>query len=99
MKLIQRLKKDLGREDLYFVIGRINDYARSQPDNEHWKKVRMTQVKLGITEGNGWIDTDDLNGGNEKNPDGGIHFPKEGARSLGQRFAKKAIELIHCSKN
>ena len=24
---------------------------------------------------------------------------KEGARSLGQRFAKKAIELIHCSKN
>ena len=99
MKLIQRLKKDLEREDLYFVLGRINDYARSRPDNEHWKQVRATQVKLGKTKGNAWIDTDDLNGGDANKPDGDIHFPREGAAQLGQRFAEKAIELIHCSKN
>ena len=93
-KLIQQLKKDLDREDLYFVIGRINDYARSRPDNEHWKKVREVQVKLGRSEGNGWIDTDDLNGGDVNKPDGDIHFPKEGASRLGQLFAEKAIHLI-----
>ena len=60
----------------------------------HWKRVRETQVKLGKTPGNAWIDTDDLNGGDADNPDGDIHFPSEGAGSLGQRFAKKAIELI-----
>ena len=36
VKLVDQLEKDLGRDDLYFVIGRINDYARSRPDNGHW---------------------------------------------------------------
>ena len=94
LKLVGQLRKDLNRVDLYYVIGRINDYAKSRPDNVHWKRVRETQVKLGKTPGNAWIDTDDLNGGDADNPDGDIHFPSEGAVSLGQRFAKKAIELI-----
>ena len=94
LKLVGQLRKDLKREDLYCVIGRINDYARSRPDNVHWKRVRETQVKLGKTPGNAWIDTDDLNGGDANNPDGDIHFSKDGAAKLGQRFAKKAIELI-----
>ena len=94
LKLIARLEKDLDRDDLYFVIGRINDYARSRPDNEHWHRVRAAQVKLGKTRGNGWIDTDDLNGGDENQPDGDIHFPREGAVVVGQRMADKAIELI-----
>ncbi|MBT6348011.1 MAG: acetyl xylan esterase [Proteobacteria bacterium] len=93
-KLIKHLKKDLGRDDLYFVIGRINDYARSRPDNGHWQHVRNSQVKLGKTKGNAWIDTDDLNGGDANQPHGGIHFPREGAVILGQRFADKAIEVI-----
>ena len=94
LKLVGQLRKDLEREDLYYVIGRINDYARSRPDNVHWKRVRETQVKLGKTPGNAWIDTDDLNGGDANNPDGDIHFPKDGAAKLGQRFAKKAVKLI-----
>ena len=93
-KLIEQIEKDLDRDDLYFVIGRINDYARSRPDNAHWHSVRQTQVKLGNTKGNAWIDTDDLNGGGAGQPDGDIHFPKEGAVTLGQRFADKAIQLI-----
>lgn len=93
-KLIKRLEKDLGRDDMYFVIGRINDYARSRPDNDHWHRVRDAQVRLGNTSGNAWVDTDDLNGGDANQPDGDIHFPREGAAILGQRFADKAIELI-----
>ncbi len=95
VKLTEQLKKDLKIDDMYFVIGRINDYARSRPNNEHWHHVRETQVKLGRTKGNAWIDTDDLNGGNAKQPNGDIHFPKEGSVKLGQRFAAKAIELIN----
>ena len=94
VKLVRHLKKDLGRDDLYFVIGRINDYARNRPDNEHWRRVRDTQVKLGQTRGTAWLDTDDLNGGDAKQPDGGIHFPREGAVILGQRFADQALKLI-----
>ena len=94
IKLVTQLKKDMANDKMYFVIGRINDYARSRPDNEHWQHVRETQVKLGKTPGNAWIDTDDLNGGDKSKPDGDIHFSKEGAIILGQRFADKAIQLI-----
>ena len=98
LKLVGQLRKDLKRVDLYYVIGRINDYAKSRPDNMHWKRVRETQIKLGKTPGNAWIDTDDLNGGNADNPDGDIHFPREGALRLGRRFADKAIEMINSKK-
>jgi hypothetical protein len=94
LKLVKQLKKDMACDNMYFVIARINDYARSRPDNDHWHRVRKTQVKLGNTPGNTWIDTDDLNGGDANQPDGDIHFPREGAVTLGQRFADKAIELI-----
>jgi len=94
LKLVTRLKKDLQRDDLYFVIARINDYARSRQPNQHWVNVRNTQVKLGETKGNAWINTDDLNGGDEKQPDGDIHFPKHGSVIVGQRLADKAAELI-----
>ena len=98
LKLVGQLRKDLKRVDLYYVIGRINDYAKSRPDNVHGKRVRETQIKLGKTPGNAWIDTDDLNGGNADNPDGDIHFPREGALRLGRRFADKAIEMINSKK-
>jgi len=98
VKLTDQLKNDLKRNDLYYVIGRINDYARDKPDNEHWRHVREAQVRLGKVAGNAWINTDDLNGGDAQQPQGDIHFPKEGAEMLGQRFADKAIELIEKRK-
>lgn len=94
IKLTEQLESDLERDDLYYVIGRINDYAQSKPDNEHWRRVRECQVRLGKSKGNAWVDTDDLNGGDADQPHGGIHFPREGAQILGQRFADKAMELI-----
>jgi hypothetical protein len=98
LKLVKQLKKDLVADSMYFVIGRINDYAKGRPDNGHWKRVRETQVKLGRSAGNAWISTDDLNGGDAAQPNGDIHFPREGAVRLGLRFADKAIELINLKK-
>lgn len=36
-----------------------------------------------------WVDTDDLNGSQN-----GLHYGKEGWKTLGERFAQKATELI-----
>lgn len=93
-KLVKNLKKDLGREDLYFVVGRISDYGNDGRQDEHWRRVRKAQVRLGQTRGNAWVDTDDLNGGDAERPNGDLHYPKQGAVTLGRRFADKAIEQI-----
>ncbi len=87
LRLLRRLKTDLNRKDIRFVIGRINDSFVSDP---HWKAMREAQVKLAEDADHGvWIDTDDLS-----EPEDGVHFPRENYPSLGKRFAEKAIELI-----
>ncbi|MFN3165486.1 MAG: sialate O-acetylesterase [Phycisphaeraceae bacterium] len=93
-KLAEKLKKDLGRDDLYFVIARISDYGNDGPQGEHWRRVRHAQAALGQTAGNAWVDTDDLNGGGADQPNGGLHYPREGAAALGQRLAERAIDII-----
>lgn len=86
-RLLGRLKKDLNRDDIRFVMGRIND---AHMDNPHWTAMREAQVKLAESNDDGvWIDTDDLA---EREND--VHFPKENYPVLGERFAMKAIELI-----
>ena len=86
-RLLGRLKADLGRKDIAFVIGRINDSRMSDPN---WTAMRKVQVKLAEnTEHGEWIDTDDLS-----EPEHGVHFPKESYPVLGSRFAQKAITLI-----
>jgi hypothetical protein len=87
LRLLGRLKTDLGRKDVAFVIGRINDSYVSDPN---WKAMRDVQVKLAEDTDHGeWIDTDDLS-----EPEHGVHFPKENYEKLGRRFAQKAITLI-----
>jgi hypothetical protein len=87
LRLLGRMKKDLDRKDVGFVIGRINDSRMSEPN---WKAMREVQVKLAEdTDHGAWIDTDDLS-----EPEHGVHFPKENYQTLGQRFAEKAITLI-----
>ena len=87
LRLLGRIKKDLVRKDVAFVIGRINNARMSEPN---WKAMRDVQVKLAQDAEDGeWIDTDDLS-----EPENGVHFPKENYQKLGQRFAEKAIELI-----
>ena len=87
LRLLRRIKEDLERKDLGFVIGRINDSRINDPN---WRHVREVQVKLAKDSPNGeWIDTDDLS-----DSESGVHFPKENYSKLGQRFAEKAIDLI-----
>ena len=87
LRVLGRMKADLNRKDMGFVIGRIND---SYPREPFWMAMRKVQVKLADDADQGaWIDTDDLS-----EPKDGVHFPGESYSILGQRFAKKAIELI-----
>lgn len=87
LRLLGRIKKDLERKDIAFVVGRINDSRMSDPN---WTDMRKVQVELAEnTEHGEWIDTDDLS-----DPEHGVHFPKENYEKLGQRFAQKAITLI-----
>lgn len=85
--LIAKLGKDLGRDDLNVVIGRLNDHGM---DNPEWQVVRKAQVAVAEAHPQGaWVDTDDLNGKKDT-----IHCTKAGYAKLGQRFAEKAIGLV-----
>ena len=87
LRLLERIKNDLERKDVGFVIGRINDSRMGDPN---WRRVREVQVKLAKDSPNGeWIDTDDLS-----DPENGVHFPKENYQKLGERFGQKAFDLI-----
>jgi hypothetical protein len=96
--VLDQLKKDLGIQEINFVLGRINDYwlpGRRIVDGD---KMRALQVKMAESSPRGaWINTDDLNTG--VNPwgtyefDGG-HFPNPGYRVMGKRFARQACKLV-----
>ena len=95
--VIDQLKADLKRDDIRFVLGRINDHHNPKEGNGR-AVVREAQVKLGTENANGtWVDTDDLNTG--INPwcgyeNNGEHFPNPGYRVLGQRLARAACKQI-----
>lgn len=90
--LHQQLKADLGLENMYFVIGRISDFGLRGESKEGWQLMREVQVHIAESDKLGaWIDTDDLNGGDEKNPQGELHYPSEECPKLGERFGKKAL--------
>jgi hypothetical protein len=93
LRLLGRMKADLGRKDIGFVIGRISDAGLKGELAEQWERVRAAQVKLAEDAADGdWIDTDDLNGPNDD-----VHYPGDKYPDLGARFAAKAIELIEKS--
>jgi Carbohydrate esterase, sialic acid-specific acetylesterase len=88
--IIKQLQADLNREDIYFVIGRISDMDMENKAAPHWTMVRDAQVKLAEGSPRGaWVDTDDLSMMKDN-----LHYTKDGYKTLGQRFADKAIALI-----
>ncbi len=92
--LIDQLKKDLGRKDVNFVIGRLSDFDNDNARYPHWTMVREAQMKVAQADPCGeWVDTDDLNGKNDA-----LHYDKPGYKELGKRFAEKSIELVKRSK-
>ena len=95
--LYNQLKTDLNLEKLYFVMGRISHYGLMKTTKNYtleraaqWKDVRRAQVKVAEAHSHGaWIDTDDLI--DQTN----LHYLGNKQSILGERFAAKAIELIH----
>lgn len=96
--LIDQLAKDLGRDDVNFVIGRLSDYDMDDKRYTHWTMVRKAQVAVAEASPRGaWVDTDDLNDKQNKKTKQvkhDLHYTGEGYKTLGKRFAEKAIELI-----
>ena len=88
--LICQLERDLGREDIFVVIGRLSDHGKDDPERPDWNAVRAAQVAVAEEHPRrAWVDTDDLNG-----PDNNLHYTKEGYKRLGARFAETAVGLI-----
>ncbi len=95
--LYDQLSRDLGRKDVNFIIGRLSDNGMDNDTFPHWTKIRDIQVRVGESNPRfGWIDTDDLNDGMRGDTEihNDLHMADEGYRIMGERFAKKAIELI-----
>lgn len=96
--ILDQLKADLKRDRIRFVIGRISDFDLKNAAYPHWTRIRDIQVKLAEEDPDGaWIDCDDLNDG--KNKAGkeirdDLHMSVDGYRTMGERFAEKAIALL-----
>ncbi|MDP2901517.1 MAG: sialate O-acetylesterase [Methylovulum sp.] len=89
--VINQLKHDLGRDDLYVVVGRISDSGLKYPKlRSEWEKMRNAQVQIAETDSrSAWVDTDDLNG--EKDV---LHYTDEGYKTFGERLAQSAVTLL-----
>lgn len=89
--LIEQLRSDLKRPDMNVVIGRLSDFDLDNDTYSHWTKVREAQMAVaGADPRAAWVDTDDLNG-----PENKLHYARpEGYKELGKRFAEKALALI-----
>lgn len=100
--LHEQFSKDVGRDDVNFVIGRLSDFDLENKRYPHWTIVREVQVKLAESKPSfSWVDTDDLNDGlnrRGKKIENDLHYSAEGYKELGRRFAKSAIELIKANE-
>tara|TARA_R110002012_G_scaffold283304_1_gene473502 strand:- start:16338 stop:16982 length:645 start_codon:yes stop_codon:yes gene_type:complete len=100
--LYKQVSADLKRDDVNFVIGRLNDFDMFNKKWPHWTMIREIQVKVGHSNPRfAWVDTDDLNDGINKKGESisnDLHMSVEGYQLLGQRFAQKAIQLIKENK-
>lgn len=96
--LLEQVRRDLGRGDVRFVIGRLSDFDMANEKYPHWTKVRHAQVEVAESDPHGaWVDTDDLNDGinrRGKQIRDDLHYSAEGYETLGRRFAEKAIGMI-----
>lgn len=102
--LIDQLRNDLNRKDINIVIGRLSDFDMANKKYPHWTIVRKAQMKVAEAYPHGvWVNTDDLNdktNSKGKKVKNRLHYTAEGYKTLGKRFAEKAIELIkNKSKN
>ncbi|MEM1059560.1 MAG: sialate O-acetylesterase [Verrucomicrobiota bacterium] len=85
--LLALLQKEFGREDVVFVLGRLNNFKK-KAERKDWETVRQAQVAFADSrELSDWVDLDEFAGR-------GLHYREEAYRELGQRFADKTILLL-----
>jgi hypothetical protein len=96
--LFAQLQKDLQRDDINVVIGRLSDFDMKNARYAHWTMVRDIQMKVAAGHPRGaWVDTDDLNDGQNrkgKTIKNDLHYSDDGYKTFGKRLADKAIHLI-----
>ncbi len=97
--LYAQLSKDLGREDVNLVIGRLSDFDMDNKKYPHWTRIRKVQVEVAEAHDRAaWVNTDDLNDGKNrrgKEIKDDLHYSAEGYKVFGERLAKEAIALIN----
>ena len=97
--LYKQLCRDINRKDIFFVIGRLSDFDMENEKYPHWTMIRDIQEKVAESKKKfDWVDTDDLNDGLNRRGDtinNDLHMSAEGYKTLGSRFAKRAIDLIN----
>ena len=91
--LYGQLSEDIGRDDVNFVIGRLSDFDLANRSYPHWTMIRDIQVGMAESDQRfDWVNTDDLN--DRSNGTNDLHYTARGYRTLGERFAEKALSLI-----
>ncbi|MFK7849825.1 MAG: sialate O-acetylesterase [Akkermansiaceae bacterium] len=101
-ELLSQLEEDISFEKINVVIGRISDAGLDNPKRLEGR-LTIRRVQQEFAEGHAygaWVDTDDLNDrmvGGKLIHD--LHYTKEGYKTLGARFAEKAIELVKRRKS
>ena len=100
--LYDQVSRDLKRDDVNLIIGRLSDFDINNEKYPHWTMIRDIQVKVGGSDPRfAWINTDDLNEGinrNGKKINNDLHMSVEGYKTMGERFARNSIQLIKSSK-
>ncbi len=101
--LYNQLSADLKRNDPNFIIGRLSDFDMQNQRYPHWTIIRDIQAKVAESDPRfGWIDTDDLNDGYNKNGKeikNDLHMSAKGYIEMGNRFAQQSILLLEEIKN
>ena len=98
--LMSQLRADLGRDDIYLVIGRLSDYSLDSGKHPEWQTMRDLQVRYADADASrAWVNTDDLNTMVDKDGKSreDVHYTKEGYDTFGERLAEKAIALIQAN--
>jgi len=83
---------DLNHDEINLVLGRLSD---TRVGETSWDAIRKIQMEVADSYDRGaWVNTDDLNQVKDR-----VHYTDEGYRTLGNRFADKAIFLIREIEN
>jgi hypothetical protein len=99
--LVKQLSKDIKRDDINVVIGRLSDFDMKNEKYPHWTMIRDIQVELADSHENwAWVDTDSFNDvAKNGNVFQSIHYTQQGYIEFGKRLAEESIKLIQKQQN